>query len=233
VKKALSLIILTLLLVLTPLGTSAYAGANPDVMDWTAQRLDGYYAAFFAVQGQSYHSPRVTLLPLGDTASTGCGSYSGEQLAFYCPLDEQIVIGQDLIDELSAIDDFLPAYVLSHEWAHHAQTLSGTDTASAPGNGDWDQVFTIENELRADCMAGAWMRSVEKYLNATDMSAVLLLASQIGGGFNYRVYTHGDGVERLRAVFIGYQEGTIACMAITPLDREAATPVLPSSSVPH
>jgi uncharacterized protein len=223
---------LTLLTALT-LGLSsvlpAVASPQPEitpasedaVIAWATTQIDSYYRTFFALQGQEYHAPEVIILEEGETAYTGCGAASGMMLAFYCPASEQIVIGRDVLDWVSETDDFVPAYVLSHEWAHHAQQLSGTGPTSSPKDGDWNQVYTIENELRADCMAGAWMGNVAHrgLLDATDMSGVLILASQIGGSLFGRENSHGDGIERLRAVFIGYEEGMVACMAITPLSR--------------
>ncbi len=196
------------------------------VIAWAAPQIDGYYRTLFALMGQEYHPPKMTIADPAQKVSTGCGIATGEMMAFYCPADEQIVIGTDVLAWTAGLDDFAPTYVLSHEWAHHAQKLSGTDSVYVPKDGDWNQVYTVENELRADCMAGSWMQNVAHrgYLDATDMSAVLLLASQIGDtGLFGRTTSHGLGVERLRAVLTGYEHGVIACMAITPMPRETGS----------
>jgi predicted metalloprotease len=197
--------------------------SQDDVIAWSSQQLDGYYKTLFALQGQEYRSPKVSILEEGKTLSTACGKASGAMQAFYCPADAQIVIGRDVLDWTSEKDDFVPAYVLAHEWAHHAQTLSGTDSTSVPIDGDWDQVYTIENELRADCMAGAWMGNIAHrgYINLTDFAAVLDMANEVGDeGLYGRGNSHGTNGERLRAVLTGYEEGIIACSAITPLPRD-------------
>jgi hypothetical protein len=48
---------------------------------------------------------------------------------------------------------------------------------------------------------------------------VLEMASEVGDSNYVRTSSHGSGVERLRAVFVGYEEGIVACMTITPLPR--------------
>jgi predicted metalloprotease len=233
------MLLFALVLTFLPLQGSAAQAlySSKGVMTWSTAQLDGYYRTLFALQGQAYTPPVVTILPAGETVHTACGSGGGESLAFYCSGDEQIVISEELVEALYEEDDFLPAYVLSHEWAHHAQHLSGTVPSHNPQEGDWDLVYTIENELRADCMSGVWMRSVAErgYLNATDMSAVLLKASEVGdSGIFGRGSSHGHGVERLRAVFLGYEEGIMGCMGITPLPRTGSAPtVTPSSSSPY
>jgi predicted metalloprotease len=198
-----------------------YGAIGRDTVEFVEPQIDAYYQTLFALEGQDYRSPRVLYPAVDEKVFTACGTYSGLGRAFYCPADETIVIGEDILEWMAEEDDFLPAYVLSHEWAHHVQTLSGTRTSPMPKEGDWDQVYVLENELRADCMSGAWMRSLANrgYLNATDMSAVLEMASEVGDSNYVRTSSHGSGVERLRAVFVGYEEGIVACMTITPLPR--------------
>jgi predicted metalloprotease len=205
------------------------------VVAWSVDQLDGYYRTLFALQGRTteYRTPKVTVVPAGEFVYTGCGYGKGERLAFYCPADEQIVFSEEFANELHAEDDWLPAYVVAHEWAHHVQHLSGTGPRYNPEDGDWDQVYVIENELRADCMSGSWMRSIAErgFLAASDMPAVLMKASQIGDlGLYGRGTSHGTGIERLRAVFVGYEEGIVGCMAITPMTR-SQTVALPTDAV--
>ena len=229
-----ALVALTLLLSPIPAQAQSLYTAK-GVVAWSQAQLDGYYRTLFALQGRTteYRTPKVTVVPEGEYVYTGCGFGKGPRLAFYCPVDEQIVFSEEFAEALHAEDDWLPAYVIAHEWAHHAQHLSGTGPRYDPEDGDWDQVYVIENELRADCMSGSWMRSIAErgFLGASDIPAVLMKASQIGDmGLYGRGTSHGTGIERLRAVFIGYEEGIIACMAVTPMPRvEAVT--LPTDAV--
>jgi predicted metalloprotease len=210
--------------------TGLAASSNPprDALVWAEKQIDGYYRTLFALEGKSdeYVAPTTTFTDGKETVRTACGAFTGPMLAFYCPADQQIVMSTDIIEWAEERDDFVPVYILAHEWAHHVQSLSGTMPVTMPTSGDWDLVYTIENELRADCMAGAWMRNVANrgYLNASDMSGVLATANEIGGGGLYgRPHSHGQGVERLRAVFMGYEEGIMGCMSIAPLDVRIPT----------
>lgn len=230
---------LTLLFGLSTFSTTLAASPSPSiagnpspqaVIDWATPQIDGFYRTLFVLQGLPYHSPKVSIVDPTAVTHTGCGTSTGEGQAFYCSVDEQIVIGTDVLDWTAETDDFTPAYVLAHEWAHHAQKLSGTDSTYAPRPGEWDEVYTIENELRADCMAGAWLGNVDSrgYLNDSDIAGFLMMASLIGDSGSRIGGSHGFGKERLRAVFIGYEEGVLGCMAITPLDRgHNETPAFP------
>lgn len=231
-KRAL-ILALTLLLGLSTFSTTLATGSTPStvagtmtpqaVIDWSIPQIDGFYRTLFILQGLPYRSPTVNIVDPKDTIHTACGTFVGKGLAYYCPVDEQIVIGTDVLDWVATTDDFTPAYVLAHEWAHHAQTLSGTGTTYTPAPGDWDEIYTIENELRADCMSGVWLGNVDSrgYLNDSDITGFLMMASLVGDSNFIRGSSHGSGAERLRAVFIGYEEGMMACMAITPLVRGA------------
>lgn len=194
---------------------------------WATEELDAYYRTLFALTGQDYESPTVTIVPAGETVYTGCGAYTGERLAFYCELDAGVVLSQEFVDAMQERDDFLPLYALAHEFAHHIQALSGSAPALAPVAGDWNQVHVIENELRADCMAGAWMAHLAErnLLDASDTSAVFVFANEIGdSALSVVLYGrntgHGSGEERVRAVFTGYESGLVGCSEITPLPRD-------------
>jgi predicted metalloprotease len=205
---------------------TGFAAPEPprDVLVWSEKQLDGYYRTQFALAGMEYESPRTLYKRPFEALYTACGTVPKEatMVAFYCPADQTIVMSDDVIEWAEKTDDFVPAYILSHEWAHHAQHLAGSVPVYVPGEGDWNQVYTIENELRADCMAGAWMGNISDrgYLDSTDIPGVLVMASQIGGpGLYGRTTSHGTGLERLQAVFTGYEHGQIGCMSITPLPR--------------
>ena len=56
--------------------------------------------------------------------------------------------------EIGQTDDFIPAFVIAHEWAHHVQDAVGLERVG-PGDrpNSWKQVYSIELELMADCMS--------------------------------------------------------------------------------
>jgi predicted metalloprotease len=212
----------------SPAGAAERSGA--EVVEWSAEQLDAWYMTLFALQGQEYTAPELVLVEDGKTARSACGEFSGERIAAYCTLDATIYLGVPFVEALAAEDEAVPAFVLAHEWSHHVQTISGAVPHGEPALGDWNQTYVIEHELRADCMAGAWFASLDHrgYLDASDMSAVLATAYEIGdAGMFGRGFSHGTGEERIRAVFTGYTDGLVACGTITPLERVGGVPLMP------
>lgn len=209
--------------------------------------ISAYYADLFAAMGQPYHDPVVVILD-DETDYTGlCGvATTGTGAAFYCPLDEHIVIDRALLDALTDADhensgritiddDGLPYYVLAHEWGHHIQNLVGQGRSSHPK--DWDEVLGSKKELEADCYAGAWMAYADGagLWESDDLTDSVLVASQIGGG---TYDPHGTGQQRASAVLRGFIGGIPACSSIdpdiddTPVVPEA-TPLPTSADVSH
>ena len=94
---------------------------------------------------------------------SACGGALEQIGPHYCPLDENVYVDLDFFDELAqrfgATGDFAPAYVISHEVAHHVQNVLGiseevrslqTQNPSEANN------YSIRLELQADCFAGVW-----------------------------------------------------------------------------
>jgi predicted metalloprotease len=205
--------------------SSASSEVAIDELRQMAHRLDSYYRTLFALSHQDYISPNVTLLPEGETAYTPCGPASGEELAFYCHPGHDIVFSEELILTLYEMDDVLPAHVLAHEWGHHVQYLAGQSPTIQPEDGDWNQVFSIEHELRSDCLAGAFVATLP--VDDTDMASILLISSQIGDESGSiwiiqsgRGMSHGTGMERMTAAMRGYEYGALGCLSIAPTDRD-------------
>src|SRR5690606_121197 len=85
----------------------------------------------------------------------------------YCPLDQTIYLDfsffAQLRDQFGAQGDLAPAYVVSHEFGHHIQTVLGiSEQVRALQQEDPGQAnaLSIAMELRAGCLAGTWRATV-------------------------------------------------------------------------
>src|SRR5262245_20908312 len=147
----------------------------------------------------------------GGTATTAVGP-------FYCPLDRKVYIDLGFYDELrrrfGAPGDFAQAYVIAHEVGHHVQNLRGL-----LGRGE---VESIELELQADCLAGAWARDAKRrdLLEVGDIDEALDAAAAIGddtiqkktqGRVQPETWTHGSAEQRSSAFRKGLGGGAAAC----------------------
>src|SRR5690606_3800328 len=130
----------------------------------------------FAEAIPGYQPTRLTLFR--DAIGSACGSASAAVGPFYCPLDRKVYIDLSFYDDLrrqfGAPGDFAQAYVIAHEVGHHVQNQRGL-----LGRGD---AHSIEVELQADCLAGAWARSADArgLVEVGDVDGALNAAAQIG-----------------------------------------------------
>ncbi|MCC6382628.1 MAG: hypothetical protein IT304_08955, partial [Dehalococcoidia bacterium] len=67
-----------------------------------------YYADMARLSGLAYHDPQVKIVTDDpETFYDGeCGVATDLFLAFYCPLDETIVLEADELDNLAEVDEF-------------------------------------------------------------------------------------------------------------------------------
>src|SRR5690606_5004874 len=146
-----------------------------------------------------------------------CGSASSAVGPFYCPLDRKVYIDLSFYDDLrrrfGAPGDFAQAYVIAHEVGHHVQNQRGL-----LGRGEVD---SIQVELQADCLAGAWARSADArgLVEVGDVDEALHAAAQIGddtiqrrtqGRVQPETWTHGSAAQRSSAFRRGLGGGVAA-----------------------
>lgn len=98
---------------------------------------------------------------------SGCGGADEAVGPHYCPLDQTIYLDfgffTQLRDQFGARGDLAPAYVVSHEFAHHIQTVLGISEqvrSLQRQNPDQANDLSIAMELQADCFAGVWLSTV-------------------------------------------------------------------------
>ena len=189
--------------------------------DWlqnVVDDLDAYYADVLSYTDSKYFSPRVVLVEPGDSVMTGCGPASPGFYAFYCPPDESIYLEDQKLQEIAQTNEFLPAFVIAHEWAHHVQDAVGIYRVG-PGERptEWLDVYSIELELMADCMSGAWAQDLNTRgaLEQGDIDATAQFTMTTLGDPDfideYSPQAHGTGQQRTQALLLGYSDGFLGC----------------------
>jgi predicted metalloprotease len=95
------------------------------------------------------------------------------------------------------------AFILAHELGHHVQNQLGIFDAG---------LFTIQEELQADCFAGVWGRSVfeQGSLEEGDLGEAaeeLANVADVPGTPWDHPGAHGTESQRIDAFFTGYETG--------------------------
>jgi predicted metalloprotease len=189
-----------------------------DLIQNVVNDLDAYYADVLSYTESRYFSPRVVLVSPGDHVNTSCGPATPGFYAFYCPLDTSIYLEEAKLQEIGQIDDFIPAFVIAHEWAHHVQDSVGLERVGPLDRPDtWAEVYSIELELMADCMSGAWAQDLDTRgaLEQGDIDATVnFTVSTLGDPAfigEYDPQAHGTGAQRSQSILLGYSDGFLGC----------------------
>ena len=189
-----------------------------DLIQNVVDDLDAFYADVLSYTPFRYYTPGVVLVSPGDRINTACGPAVPGFYAFYCPPDTTIYLEEAKLLESAQTDDFIPAFVIAHEWAHHVQSGVGMERVG-PGErpDNWAEVFSIELELMADCMSGAWALDLDTRgaLEQGDIeSTVDFTVNTLGDpGFiaEYDPQAHGSGAQRSQSILLGYSDGFLGC----------------------
>jgi predicted metalloprotease len=191
------------------------------VQRYWSQRLDPYREA--------------TTVFFTDFTTTACGSASAAVGPFYCPRDTTVYIDLSFYDELlqrfrARGGPFAEAYVIAHEYGHHAQNLQGVLERAGDGT-TGPSSSAVRVELMADCFAGVWAQgAVEtgfiEQLTQADIRDGLDAAAAVGddriqqhaqGRVDPESWTHGSAEQRQRWFLAGYQSrGLDDCDTFAP-----------------
>lgn len=190
------------------------------------------WSAIFQARGIAYREPRLVLFR-GVTQS-GCGVSSAAVGPHYCPVDSTIYLDETFFDDLKkryggSNSYVAQAYVISHEVAHHIQSLTGdmsTTLDAQQANPSDANALSVGLELQADCYAGIWMNSLssEGVLQDREIEEALSAAAAVGddriqqqtsGEVNPETWTHGTSEQRMTWFKKGYTTGKVeSCKSI-------------------
>ncbi len=184
----------------------------PNILD---ADVDLFWARTFAEAELPYDPPHG-IVGFDDSVRTECGRVDAEEsVAFYCSLDETIYYNTQfraIVED--QVGDFAWITVIAHEWGHHVQIELGLDSGQrARGSA---QVYPIQLELQADCLAGAYAQDAEgrDWLDPGDIEEALFLTDFAGdeSGTHWTdPNAHGTPQQRVRAFQRGYDEGLAGC----------------------
>jgi uncharacterized protein len=205
----------------TPAPAQAQARDLGNFVGFVVDHLNTYWdgefrEGAFARTPISYQNPRA--VPFNQPVGSGCGGrvQPGESGSFYCRQDRTVYIDVLFLQGIWRQDaDFAVAYVLAHEWAHHVQNLLGIAKSGAPRRAG--ELYSVEMELQADCLAGVWARATaeEGILEEGDLEEGVAIAAYVGDSPETprtHLGAHGSGRERARWFMRGYHTGdVVAC----------------------
>lgn len=174
-----------------------------DLLTFAANDVDAFWAAKFADNDMRYYPPRR--VSAYDSGGRGGGAYN----AYYSRGTHSIAYDLRLMSNaLTQIGDVAPVYIIAHEWGHLVQAQLGR-----LGNR-----YTIQVELEADCLAGAYLADLDArgLLESGDREEGIHQAYRVGDSLPWNhPGAHGTPEQRATALAAGLEGGVAACWDLT------------------
>ena len=190
-----------------PDGTDTPAEFEADIGD--AERVaEAYWKDRFADGGLDFR-PVARLVAYERDGEVDCGGQAlGRNNAAYCSAGDFIAYDVNwAFGAFRRIGDAFIFYLLGHEYAHAIQARLRID-----------KEFTIEQELQADCMAGAYIGDTERAgtlkLDDGDLAELARGLEAVGddpGQPWFAEGAHGSAQQRTRAFTDGYRGSLEPC----------------------
>lgn len=207
---------------LAPSGTDGLAGGTDPAAEpasfavFASQALDVYWRGAFRAMGRPYRSPSLVLIDHGIQVPCFPLLAFEDGAPFYCFLNDTIYLPVPYVSDLARVSGSMGraavGYVVAHEYAHHAQHLTGlgdvVEQQAAPTGAPARQA-SVGYELQADCLAGVWASTQEPpgSLDPAAMARAQDSAALIRDPSEASVRSHGSLPERHSAFWKGYTTG--------------------------
>lgn len=182
-----------------------------EIFQLGVEDLNDYWSAVFQEENINYDRPQIVLFNERSIRS-GCGRLEAAFGPVYCPRDHTGYFPRGFMeDQLNSVGDFAVVVIIAHEWGHSIQAQTTLMQ---------DNEYTIDNELQADCFAGAYsqyanVKSVRVLLEDGDIeegaNAIFLVGDPNGTPW-FDENAHGTGEQRLRAFTIGLDGDYNVCL---------------------
>ncbi|MDG4826430.1 neutral zinc metallopeptidase [Asanoa sp. WMMD1127] len=188
-------------------GTMTADEFKNDIQD-AAESAEAYWSATFKQSGERFQPVRRIISYTRD-GEVDCG---GEPVprnnAVYCPDGDFIAYDVNFaVAAFQQVGDAFLYYLLGHEYAHAIQQRLGVQHR-----------LTIDHELQADCMAGAYLgdsvRGKALQLAEGDLDEFQRGLLAVGDDPSVPWFTpgaHGTAEQRTESFFLGYERSLDAC----------------------
>jgi predicted metalloprotease len=187
-----------------------------ELVSFGVEDIDNYWATRLRGIAVGYAAPEV--VPYAEAIPTACGPAPLDN-AIYCGFDNTIYYHTRLFEEeFERNGDFAPILILAHEWGHVVQAHIGFFAL--------ENLYDIDYELQADCMAGVYARNLNqrKLLDVGDLDEAGATLFAIGDDAAevawYDPGAHGTGEERAYAFQTGFEQGLSICASVADGARQ-------------